>query len=358
MELIVIQENEREEVVLLDDEMQIVEPVYQFLKNQCRRGRAFNTIKADGRDLKVFYDFMQLSGYSVDEVTTDIILDYVDYLKSGDVSMLAIYKESCRTPKTINRMMSTVRSFYKFYETAYGGVNPILLEGVYGGGSKGMLAHIKNSNRVKSSIFKVKETKKRIHLIDEAEAEKFYMALPTRRDRLIFKILYLTGARIQEVLDLRIPQIPIPSNDKEICVLEGIKSKGKTRDLYVPMSVIRELDSFILEERGLVKTDHDFVFVANRGGYAGNRLSYHSLYVVYKGVSEKTGIELNFHDLRHSFISHLTEMGMDVSLVRIIAGHEQIATSQKYIHISGRYLKESLASYWRKSILNGGGEYE
>ena len=141
-------------------------------------------------------------------------------------------------------------------------------------------------------------------------------------------------------------------------MLEGIQSKGKTRDLYVPMAVIAELDTFIMEERSLVETNHDYLFIVNKAGFTGNRLEYHSLYAVFKKVSKETGIELNFHDLRHTFISHLTETGMDISLIRIIAGHEQIETSQKYIHISGKYLKDSLASYWNKSILTGGSCHE
>lgn len=124
------------------------------------------------------------------------------------------------------------------------------------------------------------------------------------------------------------------------------------------MSVIEELDAFIMEERSSVETNHDYLFIANKAGFTGNRLEYHSLYAVFKKVSKETGIELNFHDLRHSFISYLTETGMDISLIRIIAGHEQIETSQKYIHISGKYLKESLASYWDRSILTGGISHE
>lgn len=355
MELIVIRNEKREEVVLFDNDMRIIRPVYGFLQNQKRRGRSFNTIKANGRDMKIYYDFLNVYGYKAEAATSDTILDYVDYLRNSN-GIPALYKESALTAQSVNRMLSTVRSFYKFYEMTYGAVNPILVEEVYRGNvHRGMLAHIRNDNRIKSSVFKVKECKRRIHLIDENKALTFLNQLPTRRDQLIFKTLYLTGARIQEVLDLKISQIPYPDAEKEICVLEGIKSKGKTRDLYVPMAVIAELDSFIMEERSLVETDHDYLFIANKAGFTGNRLGYHSLYAVFKKVSNKTEIELNFHDLRHTFISHLTETGMDISLIRIIAGHEQIETSQKYIHISGKYLKDSLATYWNKSILTGGG---
>lgn len=358
MELIVIENENREEVVLLDEQMQMVKPVYEFLRNQRRKGRAFNTIKANGRDLKVYYDFLQVSGYAADKADTETIVDYIDYLKSHN-NVLSLYGESARTAKSINRMLSTIRSFYQFYEVSYGAVNPIIVEEVFRGGSyKGMLSHVRNDNRVKQSVFKVKEVKRRIHLVDENDAEVFYRALPTWRDRLLFKMLYLTGARIQEILDLEIGQIPFPDTEKDICVLQAIKSKGKTRDLYVPMSLIEEMDHFIIEERSRFETKHNYIFVANKAEFRGLRLKYRGVYEVFKNTSAKTGIDLNFHDLRHSFISHLTETGMDISLIRIIAGHEHIATSQQYIHISGKYLADSLAFYWKQSILTGGADHD
>lgn len=357
MELIVIQNEAREEVILLDGQMQIVKPVYEFLKNQKRRGRAFNTRKANGRDMKIYYDFLNAGNYQVEDATLGTILDFIDYLR-GSNDIPSLYKESIRTPKSINRMLTTIRSFYQFYEATYGSIDRSIVEEISRGGNyRGMLGHIRNDNRIRQSIFKVKETKRRIHLVDEEEADLFYRALPTWRDRLIFKILYLTGARIQEVLDLEISQIPLPNTAKVICVLEGICSKGKFRDLYVPMSIIEELDDYIMEERSQIETKHEYIFTAVRNGYRGNRLSYRSLYGIFRKTSEKTGIVLSFHTLRHSFISHLTETGMDISLIRLIAGHEQISTSQQYIHISGKYLSESLASYWKQSILSGGGEH-
>lgn len=85
--------------------------------------------------------------------------------------------------------------------------------------------------------------------------------LTKKRDYLLYKTLYLTGARIQEVLDFEIESVPIPDNTKEIGVFQNIKSKGKYRDLYIPMSLIEEIDNFIFEERNLIETDHSYIFV-------------------------------------------------------------------------------------------------
>ena len=85
-----------------------------------------------------------------------------------------------------------------------------------------------------------------------------------RRDILLYKMLYLTGARIQEVLDLEIDSVPLPDMSQLVGCFRQIKSKGKTRDLYVPMSLIKELDDFIMEERNLIDTDHSYIFVSEQ----------------------------------------------------------------------------------------------
>ena len=135
-------------------------------------------------------------------------------------------------------------------------------------------------------------------------------------------MLYLTGARIQEVLDLEIEAIPVPDMSKSICVLHQIRSKGKCRDLYVPMSLIAELDEFIMEERSRIATDHSYIFVSEQERQRGKQLTYSAVYDKLKKIQAQVGVQFNFHDLRHTFCSNLVESGLDVSVVRIIMGHE------------------------------------
>jgi len=141
---------------------------------------------------------------------------------------------------------------------------------------------------------------------------------------------------------------------KPICCLQKIKSKGKYRDLYVPMSLIKELDDFIMEERNFINTEHSYIFVAEQERYLGKQLTYSAAYDKLKKVQKKVGVDFNFHDLRHTFCSNLVETGMDISVVQMIMGHEQLATTQKYTHISNPYIEESLSKYWSQSNLTGG----
>ena len=142
---------------------------------------------------------------------------------------------------------------------------------------------------------------------------------------------------------------------KSIGVLRQIQSKGKCRDLYVPMSLLAELDEFIMEERSQIETAHSYIFVSEQKKQLGKPLTYAAAYDKLKKVQAEVGVDFNFHDLRHTFCSNLIQSGMDASIARIIMGHEHISTTQQYTHLSDSYIEDSLSRYWRKSTLAGGG---
>ncbi|MDR0287150.1 MAG: tyrosine-type recombinase/integrase [Clostridiales bacterium] len=358
MELSIVKKDGKELVLLLDDELRPVKAANDFLEYQRLRERAPNTIKANGRDLKIYWDFLNKSGLAYDKVTPMAILRFIDFLRNGVMSgnIISLFAESARTPKTINRILSTVHQFYKFCNMTHEIDNPIIMDDIPRSPNmfKSLLHHAKRDNKTKQSIFKVKESRRKVRLITDEEAEVFLNSLPTKRDRLLFKTLYLTGARIQEALDLEIESIPYPDNSQAIGILQSIKSKGKRRNLYMPMSLIAELDAFILEERSLVETTHSFIFVSQQRRHLGKPLTYRGIYEVFNAVKRKTGIHFNFHDLRHTLISNLAESGMDMSILMIIAGHEHISTTQEYTHLSAPYIRDRLAKYWANSILSGG----
>lgn len=96
MELHVTKRKGREIVVLLDNDMRIVKPVYDYLKYQDQRDRAINTLIAYGNDLKAFWEFLSDYGYAYDEVSPKMIGEYKEYLMSEDDNIIAINKEGAR----------------------------------------------------------------------------------------------------------------------------------------------------------------------------------------------------------------------------------------------------------------------
>lgn len=160
MELHVIKREGRETVVLLDNEMRIVKPVYDYLKFQRQKDKALNTLKASGSDLRTYWEFLNDSGYEYDKVTPKMIAEFIDYLRASDDDVIALNKESKRTNKTINRILSTIHMFYQFEADMQEIDNPILMHDINRpfNAFKGILEHAKSDNKTKQSIFKVKES--------------------------------------------------------------------------------------------------------------------------------------------------------------------------------------------------------
>lgn len=360
MELSVIKQGNRGVVVLLDDEMKIVKPVYAYLKQQARLDRSFNTIIANGRDLKLYWEFLNYMGYEYTEVTPITISEFIEFLRSSEECMddkiIIFYGTSKRTGKTINRILSTVYCFYKFCCLVTEIKNPIIMEEINRQQNmfKNFLHHARNNNKIGKSIFKIKQSEAIITIIPDAHIELLMNCLQNSRDKLILKIMYLTGARIGEVLDLKIENIPYPNSDETFGVLKNIKSKGKCRNLFIPMRLIEEIDSFIINERALIDTEHSCLFVALQKQNLGHPLTYRSIYDVFDRAKKKVGLKFNFHDIRHTFVTHLAETGMDVSIISLIAGHKHIQTTERYTHLSDKYIGESLTRYWKSNAFLGG----
>lgn len=345
---------------LLDRKMRLVQPVSEYLDYQALRGRAVNTLQAYARDLKVFFEFLEQRNLQHDGIDVSMIREYVEYLRSPDAATVYLNAESKRSPATVNRMIGTIHGFYSYHAAMHGIANPVIAKDISSPNSvfRGMLYHTRKSNYTRQSIFKIKESDYHVHLFTAVEIQKMYEVLPTARDKLIFKFLIQSGARISEALALKIEDIPVPDFSSEISVLHHVKSKGRYRDIYIPTELLAELDSYILEHRSSVKTAHSYVFTTQHPHQQNKLISYRGLYEVFKRAGKKVGIDFKFHDTRHTFVTRLVESGMDFSVVRILAGHKHITTTQKYVTLSTKYIAESLSKYWASSAITGGGQNE
>lgn len=350
MELHVLQKSVEPVAVLLDDDMEIIKPVYEYLRFLRRRGRAENTLRGSGKDLKVYWEFLEKYGYSYDSVTPNMIADLIDYLRKGDIGYNAKYQEDIRSGATINRILSTVRMFYQYHAELLEMDDPILMsvkDRPYNR-YRGILYHFGPGNRVSQFSGQWEDKRCRRHLVTEEEMNLFLSFLEKKRDILLYKLMYLTGARIQEALDLKIESVPKTEASERIGIFPKIKSKGKRRDLYVPMSLIAEFNEFIETERKEIWTEHTYLFVVEQDVQRGRPLTYKTVYDKLKTMRKKTGMYFTFHDLRHSFCSRLAQSGMDMNIIRVIMGHERISTTQRYTHLSQSYIKDGLSSYWEK----------
>jgi site-specific recombinase XerD len=339
--------------VLLDARMRLVKEVNDYLGylRICRK--AENTILAYGRDLCVYFAFLERNLLDFDSIDTDLIQEYVAFLRSPYEDGQFLQVESPRTPATINRMIAALYGFYCHHAAIHGTANPLIKisDGKMNSVFKGMLAHTKQSNFISGSLFRIKQSSYRIHLFTEDEVELLESMLPTKRDKLIFRLLLGTGARIGELLNLELRNVPVPNESSSVSIMHQVISKGGMRDIFIPAVLLEDLDDFILNERARVAPDHDWVFFSQSKKNDGAKLKYRAIYDVFKRAGKRIGLDFRFHDTRHTFITNLVESGMDISIVRIIAGHKHVTTTQNYVTLSNRFLMESLSAYWDQSTL-------
>ncbi len=158
MKLFIIQKGLDEIVVLLDDNMRIVKPVYDYFKFLKLKNRSVNTVRAAGRDLTLYWNFLSEKTYDYKEVTPPIIGEFIEFLREpkDHEGLSYLNAVSFRTGKTINRILSTVNNFYIYCNSMISMQNPIIMHEVAGQINlyKGMLYHTKDNHNVTTSIFK------------------------------------------------------------------------------------------------------------------------------------------------------------------------------------------------------------
>ena len=148
-----------------------------------------------------------------------------------------------------------------------------------------------------------------------------------RRNRAIFELIYSTGMRAQEALDLDVADVH----------LEGlwalVKGKGgKERVLPFGEKARDAVEAYLRELRVQRRETVEALFVNRQG----NRLSYRGLLKVMKKHQLSVSLfkNLALHGIRHSFATHMLNGGADLRSIQELLGHSKLSTTQKYTHVS------------------------
>lgn len=165
------------------------------------------------------------------------------------------------------------------------------------------------------------------------------------RNKAMLELLYATGMRISELLNLELSNINFED--------ESVKVMGKgSKERIIPISdiSIRYLKEYIDEYRNFIlKTNQsEYVFI----NYNGKKMSRQGFFKILKKICNECGInkEISPHILRHSFATHLLNNGADLRIIQELLGHENISTTEIYSHISHEKIKEdySLHPHYKK----------
>lgn len=163
------------------------------------------------------------------------------------------------------------------------------------------------------------------------------------RDRALIELLYGTGARISELMDLSVDDITKLTDELPILRLHG---KGdKYRLVPVGSHARKALDDYLVRARPVLAIGGrgtPALFLNARGG----KLSRQSAWTILQAAAQRAGLgdKVSPHTLRHSFATHLLENGADVRVVQELLGHASVTTTQIYTMVTVEQLREVYAT--------------
>lgn len=294
-----------------------------FLLNLQTNNYSEETIYNYERDLKVFENFLNEVNIGFEKIDKKTILNYKAYLASRD-------RQTPKTQKTIkklksysiNRMLSSFRAYLKY-----------LIDMDYKCPLSPDAVKLVKTERKHPHVAEFEELVKLIEAPSRLERNKI-VAL---RNRTMLEILFSTGMRISELINLKRTQI-----DKTGRIF--IRGKGKKeRFVYLTNRAKKHLDNY-LEVRGEISSS--YLFVPYRGKnihIKDKKISPNYLQEKIKRYRELLGINIpiSAHSLRHGFATYLAEQGANPAAIQILLGHESLDTTTRYVHASDRYAEKT-----------------
>ena len=275
-----------------------------YLKYEKRYSK--HTIIAYQNDLEQFFQFL-VSQFDTPELST----------LTGTMirSWLAEIKEDEISSKSINRKISSLKSFFKYQ----------LKTGALLKSPMGTIIAPKVSKRLPMFV-------EQIDMDNLFKHQQFSDDWNGRTERLVILLFYSTGMRLSELIQLKESQLDAAYNQVKV-----LGKGNKERIIPISKELIVQLQNYINEKPNKLAAISN-LFITNKG----NPLQPKSVYTfVKKSLSEVTTIQKKSpHILRHSFATHLMNNGADLNAVKELLGHSSLAATQIYTHNTIEKLKE------------------
>jgi integrase/recombinase XerD len=286
--------------------------IHAFLSYmRVERGLAQNTILAYGRDLKKFAGFLRKrQKLRMEDVDRE---DIVDFLSS-------LYKEKLDS-RSVARYLVSLRGLYKF----------AMMEELVSTDPTENL----ESPKIRNSL----PTYLRVDEIDKLLAAPNLATPIGLRDRAMLEVLYSTGLRVSELLNLRISDV-----EMRLGCVRCIGKGDKERLVPIGRKAIEAVEQWLAQgrpkfARPASPPPHNQVLFLTS---IGRRLSRVGIWKILHDYGMRLGLRgrLTPHKLRHSFATHLLEGGADLRSVQLMLGHADISTTQIYTHVVEERLKQ------------------
>ena len=261
-------------------------------------------------------------GYEAD------ILEFYDYLNREDINykkleysdirgyLVELMEKKKDDNSTVSRKISSLRGFYKY---------------------------LVNNELVKNNVFRLvslpKKAKKLPKYFYYNELEELFSVNDVKtplgqRDNLLIEMMYATGVRVSELVNIKVSDIH-KSNRTILIMGKGSKERIVSFGEYCEDA----LDLYLSDGRNKInKKSSEYLFLNNQGG----QLTTRGVRYILDQMIKKTSIDKNIspHMLRHTFATHLLNEGCDLLAVQELLGHESIAATQVYTHVTNDRLKD------------------
>jgi len=271
------------------------------------KGLSQNTVKAYEVDLLAFLSWItDHTNSDVKSIKEDSINKYISYL------FITKLKSS-----SVNRKISSIRSFYLFL----------------------IKKNIVTTSPI-SEIISPKQEKYLPSSMSEDEVDKLLNSPNSnikieKRDKAMIEMLYATGMRISELVNLKITDV-----DMQRCVVKVLGKGSKERLIPFGEQANEALNNYLIDRD---KSSSKEVFLSNRRTKISRVGFWHriKIYLVRENLKET----ISPHTLRHAFATHLLNRGADLRSVQLLLGHSDLSTTQIYTHIAKQRLSDVLKKH-------------
>ncbi|MCE5096227.1 tyrosine recombinase XerC [Staphylococcus devriesei] len=280
--------------------------IQEIFLNMLKVERNFSahTLKSYHDDLIQFNHFLDQELLNLKTFEYKDARNYLSFLYSQNLK---------RT--TVSRKISTLRTFYEFWMTQDESIiNPFV-----------QLVHPKKEQYLPQFFY-------------EEEMEELFKTVAKDskkglRDRVILELLYATGIRVSELVNIKLSDIDMS--------LPGVKVLGKgNKERFVPFGEFcrQSIEQYLNEFKPVQHARHSFLIVNMKGEAITERGVRHVLNDIVKRTAGVT--DIHPHKLRHTFATHLLNQGADLRTVQSLLGHVNLSTTGKYTHVSNQQLRK------------------
>ncbi len=339
--------------MVLDDNYFPIEPIQRYLRYLDSLERSPNTIQGYAHNLKLYWEFLRDKHLDWQQITIEQLSEFIHWLRSPNPAVVSVRPQTAkRSEKTINHALTTVCSFYEFYERIgeSEGVNAYRYQFQPGRKYKPLIHGIAKTKEVKTRLLKVKEPKAFPGCLTTEEVRQLIDGCNRIRDKFLICLLYETGMRIGEVLGLRhedihsrgVNEIKITNRPNNI---NDARAKTGDRIIHVSKELMHLYSDYLIEEYP-ENLDSDYVFVNCWSEPMGMPMNRNNVNGLFRRLAKKTGIKAFPHLLRHTHATELIKAGWDMAYVQKRLGHADVQTTiNTYVHLVTEDMAQAYQQY-------------